>query len=272
MPDPSHSDSFEWQLDDVGVSLKLDLPAGWAIQRQSLPAEAPPCPADGSLWPRLSARSEDGQIKLRIAAAEMKLPVGLAPAVVYWAQLHHLDDVPEREDRWDGFPAFAGWSTTSADGDAQVVGAVWVQVNDSVLELLLEGRSADRERLSATWELIRRSFRCASQRKPERPAHEPESWWSRAKALRDAGRLDEAIAIVERDTDRAEALLVQADLHMERLRRARADRDIDVARDAWKKAASCARTYAASATSGGEGAARSIERDRILAELGPAPV
>jgi hypothetical protein len=106
----------------------------------------------------------------------------------------------------------------------------------------------------------------------EPPAHEPESWWSRAKALRDEGRLDEAIAVVERDGDRAEALLVQADLHMDRLRRARAEREIDVARDAWKKAASCARAYAASATSGGEGAARSIERDRILAELGPAPL
>ncbi|MBB6095961.1 tetratricopeptide (TPR) repeat protein [Povalibacter uvarum] len=267
MPDPSPTDlpadSFEWKFDDAGVSLNLDLPAGWTVQRES-----PPAAAEGFLRPRLTASSADGQIRLRVAAAAMKLPVGLVPAVVYWAQLHHLNELPENDERWNGFPALAGWSTA---GDAKRVGAAWIQVNDSVVELLIDGPAADHERLSAVWDLMRLSFRCTSHQRLEPPAHEPESWWSRAKALRDEGRLDEAIAVVERDGDRAEALLVQADLHMERLRRARAEGETDVARDAWKKAASCARAYAASATSGGEGAARSIERDRILAELGPAP-
>lgn len=274
MADPANipADCVDLKLVDALVSIRFDIPVGWRTERESLPDHAPPCPPDGSLWPRLTAISEDGHIRLRLAVAPMQLPVGLVPAVVYWAQRYQLDAVPENEEPWDGFPALWGWSTMGEGADLRIVGAVWMQVDGSVVELLLDGPVADRDRLSAVWDLLRRSLRCRPHERVQPPAHEPESWWSRVKALRDEGRLDEAIALVERDGDRAEALLVQADLHAERLRQARAEHRIDAARDAWQKAASCARAYAASATSGGEGAARSLERDRILADLGPAPV
>jgi hypothetical protein len=85
------------------------------------------------------------------------------------------------------------------------------------------------------------------------------------------GQLDEAIAVAERDGDRAEVLLMIAELHAERMRRALDGNEIELARDAWQKAEANARHYAATATSGGEGTARSVERDEFLAELGPEP-
>jgi hypothetical protein len=98
-----------------------------------------------------------------------------------------------------------------------------------------------------------------------------EPWWVRVKKLRVQGKLDEAIDVAERDGDRAEVLLVQADLHIERMHLAQAEGRLGVAREAWQKASACAHAYAASATSGGEGVARSAERDRLLARLGPEP-
>lgn len=274
MADPAQLpiDSVDLKLVDAAISIRLEIPAGWTTGRLSLPDRAPQGPADGTLWPRLDAISEDRRIRIRLAAAAIPLPVGLVPAVVYWAGQHRLAQIPDSEEMWDGFPALAGWSKRGEGGDLKLVGAAWVQIDGSVVELLVEGPATDRERLSATWDLVRKGFRCAPHDVAQRPAHDPESWWSRAKALRDEGRLDEAIALVERDGDRAEALLVQADLHAERLRQARAEHRFDVARDAWQRATCCARAYAASATGGGEGMARSVERDRILAELGPAPV
>lgn len=98
-----------------------------------------------------------------------------------------------------------------------------------------------------------------------------EPWWVRVKKLRELGKLEEAISVAERDGDRDEVLLVQADLHIERMQRAQAAGQLDVAREAWRRASNCAYSYASTATSGGEGAARSIERDRVLARLGPEP-
>lgn len=99
-----------------------------------------------------------------------------------------------------------------------------------------------------------------------------EPWWARVKKLRELGKIEEAITVAERDGDRAEALLVQADLHIERMRLAQAAGQLQVMREAWQKASACAHAYAASATSGGEGAARSDARDRLLARLGPEPM
>jgi hypothetical protein len=152
-----------------------------------------------------------------------------------------------------------------------LVAVAWLQTPEAVLEWWLEGPAEQRDYFLGVWALIRGTVTCTTlaSPKPARAAH--ESWWTRVEKLRSQGQLDEAIDVAERDGDRAEVLLVQADLHTERMRRAQTAGQLDLAREAWHKAADCAFAYAASATSGGEGAARSLDRDRILASLGPEP-
>ncbi len=144
---------------------------------------------------------------------------------------------------------------------------IWLGIADSAIELRIQT-----EDLGARDELIdwlRQHLECEPIEIVDTAAAEP--WWTRVAKLRERGLLEEAIAVVKRDGDRAEALLVGADLHAERMHRAQAAGEVQVAREAWRSASACAHAYAASATSGGEGAARSIERDRLLARLGPEP-
>lgn len=258
------------RLDDASTRIGFSLPAGWSYRVEQGPQGTPPMDPEGRLPIRVTARTQDDLFELRVAGARLKLPMGVMPAAVHWTQLYGLSDFPEDETRWAECETLSG--VTSVSGAAETLVAVaWMQAKEAVLEWWLEGPAEQREYLEGVWGLVRDSMSCTTlaSPKPLRDAHEP--WWTRVQKLRSQGNLDEAVSVAERDGDRAEVLIVQADLHAERMRRASAAGQLDVAREAWKKAADCAYAYAASATSGGEGAARSMDRDRILAELGPEP-
>ena len=99
----------------------------------------------------------------------------------------------------------------------------------------------------------------------------PPAWWIAAEELEAAGRTEEAVALVERECKFQGALLSQAELWERTMRRLLEAGDRKAAREAWEKSSYLAFAYAASATSGGEGAALSLERDAFLAQLGPEP-
>ena len=99
----------------------------------------------------------------------------------------------------------------------------------------------------------------------------PPSWWIEAEALEEQGKVEEAVELVGRACDHQGAIISQADLWARAMRRRVEAGDRDGARDAWGKARDYAYGYAASATSGGEGAALSMERDAFLERLGPEP-
>lgn len=258
------------RLHDAATRLNFSLPESWSYTVEKVPDGTPSMDPEGRMPIHVTAKTRDERFKLRVSAAKLKLPLGVVHSAVYWTQFYGLADFPEDETRWAECETLSG--ITTANGVAeQLIAVAWMQATEAVVEFWLEGPAEQREYLEGVWSLIRDTFSSTAlaKPKPSRDAHEP--WRTRVNQLRARGQIDEAIGVAERDGDRAEVLLVQADLHAERMRRAQAAGQLDVARDAWKKAADCAYAFAASATSGGEGAARSMDRDRILAELGPEP-
>ena len=259
------------RLSEASTRLSFYLPEGWSYGVENVPDDTPPMDAQGRMPVCVTAKTRDDLFELRISAARLKLPLGVAHAAVYWTQFYGLTDCPEDETRWADCETLSGITSANAVAE-QLVAVAWLQASDAVLEFWLEGPAGQRDYLQGVWNLIRETLSCATLERPKQPArdaHEP--WWTRVEKLRAQGQIEEAIGVAERDGDRAEALIVQADLHAERMRRAQAAGQLDVARKAWKKATDCAYAFAASATSGGEGVARSMDRDRILAELGPEP-
>jgi hypothetical protein len=97
------------------------------------------------------------------------------------------------------------------------------------------------------------------------------TWSTEAQALEAQGRIDDAIALVERKCDVLGALLAQAELWACTMQTRLETGDREGARYAWRKSSGLADAYAASATSGGEGVALSRERDAFLSRLGPEP-
>jgi len=103
------------------------------------------------------------------------------------------------------------------------------------------------------------------------PGPGPPAWWVAAQALEEEGRIEEAIALVDRECKMQGALISQAELWSRTMSRRLAADDRQGARQAWRQSRDFAYAYAASATSGGEGVALSAERDAFLAQLGPEP-
>ena len=99
----------------------------------------------------------------------------------------------------------------------------------------------------------------------------PPAWWAAAQALEEEGRIEEAVELVGRECDLQGAIISQAELWARAMHRRLEAGDRDGAKHAWGKSRDYAYAYAASATSGGEGAALSRERDAFLAQLGPEP-
>ena len=94
-------------------------------------------------------------------------------------------------------------------------------------------------------------------------------WWKAAQALEAAGHLDEAELAIRSAVQHQGALIQIAELYRLRLIRLRDAGDVAGAHLARAKAVDWAKAYAASATSGGEGTALSLERDDFIASLGP---
>ena len=103
------------------------------------------------------------------------------------------------------------------------------------------------------------------------PGAGPPAWWIDAQALEAQGKVEEAVELVGRECDLQGAIISQAELWARALHRRLEAGDRAGAKHAWRKSRDYACAYAASATSGGEGAALSGERDAFLAQLGPEP-
>jgi hypothetical protein len=103
------------------------------------------------------------------------------------------------------------------------------------------------------------------------PGAGPAGWWVAAQALEAQGKVEEAVELVGRECDLQGAIISQAELWARALHRRLEAGDREGAKHAWNKSRDYAYAYAASATSGGEGAALSRERDAFLEQLGPQP-
>lgn len=94
------------------------------------------------------------------------------------------------------------------------------------------------------------------------------TWKARADALELEDRLEEAEAAIRDGIPHLSFALEVAELYARRMRRMRAAGDHERGAHAFAQARQWAFFFASLATSGGEGAALSGDRDRFLAELG----
>ncbi len=97
-------------------------------------------------------------------------------------------------------------------------------------------------------------------------SHRPE-WWQRARVLEEADELEAAERAITEAIDHIGASASVAELYAGRMRRLASAGNAPGAAEARIKAEQWIRWYASQATSGGEGAALSVERDRFLASL-----
>ncbi len=104
--------------------------------------------------------------------------------------------------------------------------------------------------------------------------NEPE-WWRRAEALEGQDRLEEAEQVINDAVPYLGAAASVAELYARRMARMLEARDAAGALEAFRRADRWIGFYAAQATSGGEGAALSLERDQfrraLVASLGYDP-
>jgi hypothetical protein len=96
-------------------------------------------------------------------------------------------------------------------------------------------------------------------------------WWQRAVRLERADRLEEAERLVKESIPSLHFAMQTAEMYRMRWMRLRGA-EPEKGTEARRRAAAWARQYASYATSGGEGAALSRERDAFLESLGPEPL
>ena len=96
------------------------------------------------------------------------------------------------------------------------------------------------------------------------------AWWLKAKALEQAGKLEEAERVIKDAIPHLAFASQTAQLYLERMLRLQEGGDAPGAAAAHQKASDWIFNYASYATSGGEGAALSWERDQFLKELNAA--
>lgn len=169
-------------------------------------------------------------------------------------------------------PGVVGLATDETTNDRAPVWFAFLEHNQYLVQLSLRffGGSAGAH-LNA-WNTIANSFRFADSAAPAQPSQEPPHvWWARAKQLELENKLGEAEAVIRNAVPHLGAISQTARLYAERMTRLLTDGDIADAREAHGKASDWIRDYASLATSGGEGAALSFERDQFLNELGPVP-
>jgi len=109
------------------------------------------------------------------------------------------------------------------------------------------------------------------EKEEEPPFSEGPEWYKNAERLERADRLKEAEKLIKDSVPSLHFAICTAGLYRNRWMRL-AKRDPEKASAARKEAADWARTYASFATSGGEGAALSLERDEFIRSLGPEPL
>lgn len=264
----------------AGLDLEVELPEGWRVEVPDFDgADLAAEPA--RLAVLASARSPDGALRLSIAARPAEMATPLVYSVVYLLGEAGIE-IDRDDDRAVGpFAALGGTGWQRPPGSpSQALCWSFFEDGERLVHLRLAAPEALAAALPTLWSPIVTSFSLLAPRgqrqpllaaAPPDPEPGPPRWWREAIALEEAGRIDDAIALVDRECPHLGALLTQAELWARRMRRVRAAGDLAAARQAHERAAALAWGYAAGATSGGEGAALSLERDRFLAELGPQP-
>lgn len=266
-----------------GLDFAVELPEDWAPlpRAETAPPDFDTRPA--RLLTLLHAAAHDGGCTLQVAARPSVMVTALVTNLVYLLGelgVDFDDDVDERFGPYTGL-AGSGWRRRS-DGTRESLRWAGLEDGGRLVLLLLAGPVARGGELAPLWGRLAAGFRLLAPRgqrqplltaapAPRAPDPGPPAWWRASQALQQVGRVDEAVALVARECPHAGALLVQAELMSRQRAHCLQAGDLAGARAAHRAAVDLARAYAAGAGSGGEGLARSAERDAFIAALGPGP-
>jgi hypothetical protein len=102
---------------------------------------------------------------------------------------------------------------------------------------------------------------------PEPSRGKQPDWWDKATELEEKNKLEEAEQAILKAVDHIGGVASVAEMYARRMRHFQRQGNEQKAREAFKKASDWIYYYASCATSGGEGAALSMERDQFLADL-----
>jgi tetratricopeptide (TPR) repeat protein len=263
-----------------GLDFDIELPMGW--QAETAAGALRPEGAMCLMWQAFSADTLARlQLRLQVSAClQPELPMGLASAAAQWRAAKGLllndavgSTAPavQRLAHCNSSNVVLGSARQGQGPEAPIVHFAYLRQGRHVLELLLHGPATRSEDALAAWRCAAASWRVHAAQPEGRQRHKqhrtpvsPAAWWLRAQALQAQGQLEEALNLVERECDQAGRLLAQAELLVRQMRQALAAGRLSEAMRAQERAVDCACSYAASATSGGEGAARSLQRDEFL--------
>ena len=157
-------------------------------------------------------------------------------------------------------------------GEIPFTALAYVEDGDRVVQLLFRADTPDASAIKTIWNMIVQTFTLDERNGATVPVEsDPNDWWNLALSMEAADRLDDAEALLRERIPHIAFAAQTAELYRQRMLRLLGVGNVDGARAAHAEAANWIRTYASMATSGGEGAALSWERDRFLASLGGAP-
>ncbi|HYG22865.1 MAG TPA: hypothetical protein VEH04_08790 [Verrucomicrobiae bacterium] len=95
----------------------------------------------------------------------------------------------------------------------------------------------------------------------------PTQWWKEACDLEMNGQIREAEEAIRNGCQHMAYAMATADLYRRRMLRLKSEGDVAGAEEAFQNASRWSASYASMATSGGEGAALSLQRDKFQARL-----
>lgn len=282
---PSYTVSFDPQVvvpTRRDLACTVDVPDDWRVSRigassadhvtdaDAMPAAEAP---SSSLKPLLRAESPDASIRFVVMAAVLPL------ADLASQSLHDLAVfLLERE----------GWHPRTLD--AQQVGSLmgigaelsvgsplspstvrvaFCEDGGRLVQLVSTAPGQSTALPRVAWTRALESFAFLDHRGSTLDCALPvDDWWHRALTLERSDRLSEAEALLRNKIPHLAFAAQTAELYAHRMRRLRTSGDLAGAAQAFAKAEEWIRFYAGLATSGGEGAALSVERDEFLAALG----
>lgn len=278
------SRAFPSRIADLGLTLSL--PRDWIAH--DLPEEPLNFEDPTKLVPLIVVTAPHAAIVLAIAARPAYEDGTLSDWGRFLLENESAGLRAMGEGSLGALPALIAEATKDSEVGTLVMRTAFAEDGGRLINLTLTAPELLADAVLPVWQAALESFTLATPRgstvrvyppatkRAEPSVSEPEAarlpaWWTEAQALEEKGKVEEAVELVGRECDVQGAIISQAELWARAMRRCLEGGDRVGARNAWAKARDYAYAYAASATSGGEGAALSMQRDSFLEQLGPEP-
>lgn len=248
------------------LDFALQLPVDWMAD--AMDAEQSAVTRGGALIPLAVLRAPDALAVFTVSAcmAFAKGTVNEWAALLCEQQDLYAGDL--RAERIGTMDGVSGESLLrSEEGNTTVRFAV-AEDGGRLLHVSLRAPEAVAGAYLSMWTFALSSFTLSAPRGQRARVFPPaDAWWERALAFERANRTDDAELVIRNAVPHLSFASQTAELYAVRMRRLQAAGEHDAASIAFNAAKRWITFYASLATSGGEGAALSVERDQFLTAL-----